>query len=359
MIWPEIRDDLKIFDGYHSPQLSVDIRLNTNESPLPPPEQWIRELQQEISTIEWNRYPDRQAEELTSELADFYNVNPSNVVSANGSNEIIQSVLLAYGGTLRSMCIFEPTYALHSHIGKVTGTKVISAVRDGSFLCAEREREDILRKKPNLVFLCSPNNPTGVIEPKETISYFLDACSEIGSVLVVDEAYGEFADWSATELVNDDAPIVVSRTFSKAHGFAAGRLGYAIGAKRIIAGMKEVLLPYHLDAFKQLAGRTALKYRSEMSQRVDYLKSQRDEVFIELSNLPVKTWQSGANFILFKPENSISLTGYQIWEMLVNDSILVRDCSSWENLNDCLRVTIGTEQENNSFIQSLKAILDI
>ena len=111
MIWPEIRDDLKIFDGYHSPQLSVDIRLNTNESPLPPPEQWIRELQQEISTIEWNRYPDRHAEELTSELADFYNVNPSNVVSANGSNEIIQSVLLAYGGTLRSMGIFEPTYA--------------------------------------------------------------------------------------------------------------------------------------------------------------------------------------------------------------------------------------------------------
>ena len=238
-------------------------------------------------------------------------------------------------------------------------TKVISAVRDGSFLCAEREREDILRKKPNLVFLCSPNNPTGVIEPKETISYLLDACSDIGSVLVVDEAYGEFADWSATELVSDDAPMVVSRTFSKAHGFAAGRLGYAIGAKRIIAGMKEVLLPYHLDAFKQLAGRTALKYRSEMSQRVDYLKSQRDEVFTELSNLPVKTWQSGANFILFKPKNSISLTGYQIWEMLVNDSILVRDCSSWENLNDCLRVTIGTEQENNSFIQSLKAILDI
>ena len=136
-------------------------------------------------------------------------------------------------------------------------------------------------------------------------------------------------------------------------------LGYTIGAKRIIAGMKEVLLPYHLDAFKQLAGRTALKYRSEMSQRVDYLKSQRDEVFIELSNLPVKTWQSGANFILFKPENSIPITGYQIWEMLVNDSILVRDCSSWENLNDCLRVTIGTEQENNSFIQSLKEILDI
>ena len=97
----------------------------------------------------------------------------------------------------------------------------------------------------------------------------------------------------------------------------------------------------------------------EKIERVDYLKSQRDEVFIELSNLPVKTWQSGANFILFKPENSISLTGYQIWEMLVNDSILVRDCSSWENLKNCLRVTIGTEQENNSFIQSLKAILDI
>ncbi|MBC95922.1 histidinol-phosphate transaminase [bacterium] len=266
MAWPEIRKDLKLFEGYHSPQLAVEVRLNTNESPLPPPSQWVSEIQKVVATIEWNRYPDRDANELASQLAQSHGVQPNNVVSANGSNEIIQSILLAYGGNNRSSIIYEPTYAMHAQIAKITGTEIISCDRDGSLLCGHSGLETLRTTKPNIVFLCSPNNPTGLIEPKETIISALEYCSQNGSLLVVDEAYGEFSDWSAIELVDNDAPIVVTRTFSKAHGFAAGRLGYAVGATRVIDGMKEVLLPYHLDSFKQIAGLTALKYKSEMAQ---------------------------------------------------------------------------------------------
>ena len=357
MIWPDIREDLKLFDGYHSPQLDVNIRLNTNESPLPPPEPWIKELQHVVSRIEWNRYPDRHAEELNSQLATYHNVDGSNIVCANGSNEVIQSVLLAFGGNDRSMMLFEPTYALHSHIGKVTGTNVIALDRNDSFLFGEEDLQKVIDGKPNMVFLCSPNNPTGIIESKEMVTALLDICSKTGTLLLVDEAYGEFSDWSAIELVEDNAPIVVTRTFSKAHGFAAGRLGYAVGAKRIVDGLKEVLLPYHLDSFKQIAGITALKYQDEMMQRVQYLKSQRDQVSKELRSLPFSVWESGANFILFKVEEGLNLTGRQLWEALADSSVLVRDCSNWPKLSDCLRVTIGTEKENKSFIDSLKAII--
>ena len=357
MAWPEIRKDLKLFEGYHSPQLAVEVRLNTNESPLPPPSQWVSEIQKVVATIEWNRYPDRDANELASQLAHSHGVQPNNVVSANGSNEIIQSILLAYGGNNRSSIIYEPTYAMHAQIAKITGTEIISCDRDGSLLCGHSGLETLATTKPNIVFLCSPNNPTGLIEPKETIISALEYCSQNGSLLVVDEAYGEFSDWSAIELVDDDAPIVVTRTFSKAHGFAAGRLGYAVGATRVIDGMKEVLLPYHLDSFKQIAGLTALKYRSEMAQRVEYLKLQREKVSKELKSLPLQVWRSAANFILFKPLETVDMSGNDLWKALFNDSVLVRDCSNWPNLTDCLRATIGTEQENNSFIDSLKAIL--
>ena len=357
MTWPNIRDDLKLFEGYHSPQLAVDVRLNTNESPLPPPDKWVEEIQKAVTTIEWNRYPDRHAFELVSQLAEFHGLQSDNVIPANGSNEIIQSILLAYGGKNRSTIIFEPTYAMHAHIARITGTRIISYDRGESLLCGSDELETLTTTKPNIIFLCSPNNPTGIIEPKETIISALEYCSKSGSLLVVDEAYGEFSDWSAIELVENDAPIVVTRTFSKAHGFAAGRLGYAVGATRVIDGMKEVLLPYHLDSFKQIAAITALKYRSEMTDRVEYLKSQREKTSEELKNLPLKVWDSAANFILFKPLETVGMSGYDLWKALVDYSVLVRDCSNWPNLTDCLRATIGTEQENNSFIDSLKAIL--
>jgi histidinol-phosphate aminotransferase len=357
MTWPDIRNDLKLVEGYHSPQLSVEVRLNTNESPLPPPNQWVSEIKEAVTSIEWNRYPDRNASELASRLAQSHGVQPSNVVCANGSNEIIQAILLAYGGNNRSAIMFEPTYAMHTQIAKITGTEVISRNRDELLRCGRNGLEMLTTAKPNIVFLCSPNNPTGLIEPKETIISALEYCSKNSSLLVVDEAYGEFSDWSAIELVDNGAPMVVTRTFSKAHGFAAGRLGYAVGASRLIDGMKEVLLPYHLDSFKQIAGITALKYRDEMRQRVEYLKSQREKVSDELKNLPLQVWDSAANFILFKPLETVDMSGNDLWKALVNDSVLVRDCSNWPNLTDCLRATIGTEQENNSFIDSLKAIL--
>ncbi|HJM28297.1 MAG: histidinol-phosphate transaminase [Acidimicrobiales bacterium] len=358
MTWPKVRDEVALLAGYHSPQMQVDVRLNTNESPYPPPEKWIEDLEKEISEIGWNRYPDREASQLVESIASYHNVVSGNVVAANGSNEILQSLYLAYGGANRSVGIFEPTYALHSHIARITGTSIISAERNPSFIIDQETAEAVIAQKPNLIFLCSPNNPTGIVDSKELINYVMEECSKMGTLLVVDEAYSEFSDWSAVRLVNDDAPIVVSKTFSKTWSMASARLGYLVGPERIVKALKEILLPYHLDAFKQIAGRLALEHVDEMNSRVKLLSSERERVAEALQQLPVKQWESGANFILFKPVEKVGISGQKLWELLLERSILVRNCSSWPRLENCLRVTIGTLEENNMFLNALKGILE-
>ena len=358
MIWPEVRDDLALLAGYHSPQIEVDVRLNTNESPYAPPDSWKEDLHKEITKIDWNRYPDREAKQLTENIATFHNLLSSNVVAANGSNEILQSLFLAYGGTSRSAGIFEPTYALHSHIARITGTEVISAERNSSFGIDQETAEVVIAQKPNLIFLCSPNNPTGIVESKELITYMLEECSKVGSLLVVDEAYSEFSEWSSVELVNDDAPIVVSKTFSKTWSMASARLGYLLGPESVVKALKDVLLPYHLDGFKQIAGRLALQHVGEMNSRVMLLTSERERVAEALQYLPIQQWESGANFVLFKPLPEANISGQKLWELLLERSILVRNCSSWPRLENCLRVTIGTPEENNMFLGALEGILE-
>ena len=173
-------------------------------------------------------------------------------------------------------------------------------------------------------------------------------------VVVVDEAYAQFAPWSALELVNDETPLVVTRTFSKTWSMAAARLGYLVGPRWLVDDMEAVALPYHLDALKQRAGLLALKYVADMEARVRDIVASRDRIVAALATLPVTTWPSGANFILFRPDN---VAGRDVWQRLLDRGVLVRDCSSWAGLNDCLRVTVGTDDENEAFIAALKEAL--
>jgi histidinol-phosphate aminotransferase len=172
--------------------------------------------------------------------------------------------------------------------------------------------------------------------------------------VVVDEAYGQFAPWSAADLVDDDAALVVTRTYSKTWSLAGLRLGYCIAPAAVIDGMERAALPYHLDAFTQLAGRLALKFTDEMERRVSMLIEQRGRVAAALADLPVETWRSDANFILFRPQRR---PGDEVWQALLDRSILVRNCSTWPGLDDCLRVTIGTPEENDAFIAALTEAL--
>ena len=351
---PKLRDDLALMEGYHSPQVEVDIRLNTNESPEAPPDAWRDALAAELSTLDWHRYPDRAAAGLRQGLADQYRVDPSMVFAANGSNEVLQSLLLAYGGPGRTAAVFEPTYALHSHISRVTGTDVIEGERDADFRLDPAEVDRVLDLEPDVVFLCSPNNPTGMVEPEALIRHVVDRARESGALVVVDEAYGQFARWSAVELVSDDAPVVVSRTFSKTWSMAAARLGYLVAPTWVVQALESVVLPYHLDAAKQTAGRLALRYADEMRDRVDRLVAERERIAAAFDQLPVEHWPSGANFILFRAEE---MGGQELWQALLDRSILVRNCASWPRLDGCLRVTVGTPEENSVFLAAMTEIL--
>ncbi|MBA3266635.1 MAG: histidinol-phosphate transaminase [Acidimicrobiia bacterium] len=347
-----VRDDLAALEGYHSPQVDVAVRLNTNESPYPPPEAWRQAFLDEVKAIIFNRYPDRQASALRRALGDLHGVAPEQVFAANGSNEVLQALCLAYGGHGRSVVAFEPTYPLHSHIARITGSEVVAGGRRDDFsLDPDDVRRVLVRADPAITFLCSPNNPTGTVDPSATTAAVVAAAP---GLVVVDEAYGQFAPRSAISQVSDGGGLVVVRTFSKAWAMAGLRLGYCVAPAEVVTALERVTLPYHLDTAKQAAGRLALRFRSEMEARVALLVAERDRLTRALSALPVDTWPSGANFVLFRPR---ARAGAEVWKALVERSVLVRDCAAWPGLDGCLRVTVGTPHEDDAFLAALTEVL--
>ena len=349
------RYDLALVEGYHSPQVQVDVRLNTNESPFAIPDA-LRDTIREIDrTIAWNRYPDREATALRAALARLEKTHTENVWVGNGSNEILQMLLLAYGGPGRTALVFEPTYALHTHIAKITGTGTVVAWRDENYvLQPDAVATTIRASSPNLVFLCSPNNPTGVADSPAVVAAALAACKDVSALLVIDEAYGQFAEHSNVGRLDEQTPLVVTRTFSKTWAMAGLRLGYIVAPTWVIAALKGVTLPYHLDAAKQAIGEHALEYENEMRNHVAELVAQRTRLETALNELGVRTWPSQANFILFDPTGKDANI---IWQSLVNKSVLVRNCAGWPGLSNCLRVTVGTVEENTLFLTALAAAL--
>ena len=350
---PKVRDDLALLEDYHSPQVDVAVRLNTNESPYPPPDAWRAALLEELQTVPFHRYPDRAASELRAAIGELHGVGPDHVLAANGSNEVIQALCLAFGGHGRTAAVFRPSYLMHPHIARITGTEVLEGERDADFALDMDQVDRVVRThQPALTFLCSPNNPTGMLEPGDAVTRVL----ELGSgVVVVDEAYGQFAPGSAVDLVSDDRPLVVVRTFSKTWSMAGARLGYLIGPPEIVRAVEAVLLPYHLDAMKQAAGRLALRFRPEMEARVAAIVEERGRISAALADLPVDTWPSSANFVLFRPHDK---DGDGVWEQLLERSVLVRNCcTGWPRLDGCLRVTVGTTAENDAFLSALREVL--
>ncbi|MDW3218472.1 MAG: histidinol-phosphate transaminase [Acidimicrobiales bacterium] len=355
MTRPTPRDSIALMDGYHSPQIDVDVRLNTNESPESPPAAFSAAVAAEIERVDWHRYPDRSATALRTRIGELHGVGPGQVFAANGSNEVLQTLLLTYGGPGRTAAMFEPTYALHSHLSRITGTGVAQGERRPDFGLDLAEVERVLRAStPAITFLCSPNNPTGVVDPLEEIAAVLDLVREVGGLLCVDEAYGQFAAHSALDLLGPEVPLVVSRTYSKTWAMAAARLGYLVGPSWVVDELEKVVLPYHLDAMTQIAGRVALDHLDAMNARVATLVEERGRLCDALVDLPVDVWPSGANFVLFRPRE---LDGADVWRRLTDASVLVRDCSSWPRLDGCLRVTVGTPDEDDRFLNALREIL--
>ncbi len=352
---PAVRDDLRSMEGYHSPQVEVEVRLNTNEAPGPPPPEFAQAVAGAALSIDWHRYPDRAATDLRRALAELHQVDIEQVFCANGSNEVLQTLLLTFAGFGRSVLTFEPTYALHAHLARISGASCISGQRDDDFLIDRPSAVAVLaEQRPAVSFVCSPNNPTGIVEPRETVLAMLEGVAAFGGLLVVDEAYGQFAPWSALELVEEETPLVVTRTYSKTWAMAGARLGYLIGPRWLVAELDKVVLPYHLDAMKQAAGLAALGFMDDMQARVASIVEERGRVESALRDLRVTVWPSGANFILFRPPGT---NADAVWEGLVQESVLVRNTASWEHLDGCLRVTIGTASDNNRFLVALSKVL--
>lgn len=347
-----VRDDLRALEGYHSPQVDVRVRLNTNESPFEPPAAWREAYAAELAAVAWHRYPDRGALRLRAAIAEFHGVEPEQVFAANGSNEVLQTLLLAYAGPGRAVLTFEPTYQLHAHIARLTGARVLEVPRADDFtLDLPAALKVMADERPTVTFVCSPNNPTGLAEPSYNVMALLAAAP---GLLVVDEAYGQFSEWSALKLVDDETPLVVTRTFSKTWSMAGARLGYLVGPSWLVAELDKVALPYHLDAAKQIAGRLALQFVDDMDARVHQIVDERRRIGVELEKLSVDCFPSSANFILFRPWR---VPGRTVWQGLLDRDVLIRDCSSWPRLGDCLRVTVGTPDENDAFLVALQEVL--
>lgn len=352
---PLPRDDLRALEGYHSPQVDVPVRLNTNESPYAPPPAFVDKWTAALAAVAFHRYPDRAARGLREALAAFLDQPADRIFCANGSNEVLQTLLLTYGGPGRRVAMFEPTYALHAHIARITSTDVVTGERGDDFSVDVGAAAALIASaRPSVVFACSPNNPTGTVDSREDIERLADVAAVHGSLLVVDEAYGEFAPWSAIELVDDGRPLVVVRTYSKVWSLAAIRLGFAVGPPWVVEELEKVLLPYALSVPTQLAGMIALEFRAEMEQRVAALVEERGRLLASLSELRGLTvYPSGANFVLVRVDGD----AHELWQRLLDRGVLVRDFSRWPFVEDCLRVTVGTPAENAAFLDAIRATL--
>lgn len=353
--WLPLRQNLRELSPYGAPQLPADAVMNTNENPYPPSREFAKAISKRIEEVALtlNRYPDRDATKLRAKLAEFINqlsgtrLRTENIWAANGSNEIIQSLFLAFGSG--SAIGFTPSYSMHPLIAKVTGVDWINGARSEDFsLDVNSAINQIQREKPALTFITTPNNPTG---SAVTIFEIEQLAKSTPGLLVADEAYAEFSnEISAVTLIEKYPHLVVIRTMSKAFAFAGARVGYLIAHPSVIQAMFLVRLPYHLSALTQAAGEVALEFQNELLETVSRLRKDREAVASALTEMGLTVIPSAANFLLF---TGFTMPADQLWKSLLDQGVLIRDVG----LLGHLRVTIGNEAENKKFLKALSACL--
>jgi histidinol-phosphate aminotransferase len=346
---PTPRPGLRDVPPYTSPQLNATARLNTNESPLPLPDGFAEELADEVAALALNRYPDGQMTRLREALAASVEHPFAGTWAANGSNEILTQLMQAYGGTGRRAAVFEPTYLLHSRIAWLTQTDVVSLTLDDGFALSEDAVSAAVEAGTDVVFVCSPNNPTGNAQPVGAVASLADRTD---ALVVVDEAYIEFGGSTCLPLVAEHENVVVTRTMSKAFALAGARIGYALASPDVVEDLQRVRLPYHLSAITQAAGVAALRHAKEAMAILDAIRDERDRILATLRAMSgVTVYPSDANFVLFVPPKPAA----DVWRGLVDRGVLIRDLSSV--VPNALRVTAGTEEEVDLFLSALEEVL--
>ena len=342
------RPGLRDVEPYEAPQLEVKARLNTNECPYPLPPGFGDDLARAVRGLSLNRYPEREAEELRSRLAERSGHTLEGTWVANGSNEILMQLLQAYAGPGRRVVLFEPTYAMHSRLAWVTRSELTRISLEEPWRIGTKDVANAFSHKPDVVFVCSPNNPTGNTQPVDVVRELGEAGS---ALVVVDEAYIEFGGESAASLLADHSDVVVVRTFSKAFALAGARLGYCLATSDVVQDLRRVRLPYHLSALTQAAGLLALDHREEALEILAAVRAERDRILEALPALGAEAFPSESNFVLFRPPKPAQ----QVWQALLDRSVLVRDFTNL--VPECLRVTAGTPEEVDLFLSALEEVL--
>ncbi len=359
--WLPIRADLYGISPYGAPQISDVVALNTNENPFELPKTVQDSIVSRIGEVVHglNRYPDRDAQVLRSKLAEYISkttgssVSGENIWAANGSNEILQTLMIACGGADHLAIGFTPSYSVHPLIAQLTRTPWFAGTRDQDFAIDMVVAKKLIHEKnPSLIFVTTPNNPSGTSTLLADLRELADLAGQVGALLIVDEAYAEFSEEeSAVSLIADFQHVVVVRTMSKAFAFAGTRLGYLVAHPAVVNASLIARLPYHLSSITQAAAEVALDYADLMQSEIVTLVSERSRVFEAISSIGYKPVPSAANFILF---SGFKDDASDVWQRLLDRGILIRDIG----LRGYLRVTIGTPAENDQFIAALREIAE-
>lgn len=356
---PRLRDDLREVDPYSSPQRPARVRMNTNESPYPPPEAVTEAVRTALDGDGLNRYPDHGAERLREALAGHLGRDAQGLWIANGSNEVFLHLFLAYGGPGRKALTFEPTYSMHSKIARIAGTGVVHEVRGSDWGIGMEILDRALEENsPDICVFCSPNNPTGNLEDRRVIERALETVP----LVIVDEAYIEFSGTDGhRSLLAGHENLLIVRTFSKAWRLAGGRLGYALGSAAVLDEMQRVSLPYGLATLSQAIGVAVIETAESALSHVDSLRTERDRLTAGMQDLSLDPWPSEANFVLIpfgdrsQPDPALSS---RVWQGLLEVGVLVRDYRSDPLLAGHLRVTAGLASETDAFLAALREVLD-
>jgi histidinol-phosphate aminotransferase len=352
-----LRADLLGIEPYGAPQLDVPVALNVNENPYPPSEAVVADVATAVAdaTRTLNRYPDREFTALREDLAAYlgHGVTADQVWAANGSNEVMLQILQAFGGPGRRAVSFAPTYSMYPEYARDAMTGWVVGQREDDFsLTVDHAVSVVAQHRPSVVLLPSPNNPTGTALPLGTVSAVCAAAADVGGVVVIDEAYGEFrraGTPSALELLQETPNLLVSRTMSKAFALAGARLGYLAASTEITDALRVVRLPYHLSAITQAVARVALRHAGELLARVDDLREERDRTVGWLRARGLQVADSDANYALF----GVFPDRHAVWQGLLDRGVLVRETGP----DGWLRVSVGTPMEMAAFEEALTDVL--
>jgi histidinol-phosphate aminotransferase len=357
-----LRPDLRGRTAYGAPQLDVPVALNTNENSYPVPPVVVEAMTRALADVAagLNRYPDREFTALREALAGYLSrsgttVAPEQVWAGNGSNEVLLHLLQAFGGPGRTALGFTPAYSMHPIITTTTGTTWVDGMRGvpggGAFdLDPASAVDQVRRHRPHVVFLCSPNNPTGTALGLDVVTAVHDAAE--GALVVVDEAYAEFArpgTPTALTLLAGRPRLVVTRTMSKAFALAGGRVGYLAADPALVDALRLVRMPYHLSTQTQAVALAALAHADLMLETVGAIKAQRDRIVEGLAGLGLDPVPSDANFVLFGGLDD----AHRTWSELLDRGVLVRDVG----IPHYLRVTAGTPEETTRFLEAIAALV--